>query len=52
MGCLARALEGSNRSIQVHISDFEGKLNADEYCDWLSSLEAFFKGKISLMREK
>ncbi|KAA8515086.1 hypothetical protein F0562_018127 [Nyssa sinensis] len=34
---LARALEGTDRSIQVHVSDFKGKLDPDEYCDWIAS---------------
>ncbi|KAA8539670.1 hypothetical protein F0562_026362 [Nyssa sinensis] len=42
---LARALEGTDRSIQVHVSDFEGKLDPDEYCDWIASLQAFFEWK-------
>lgn len=42
---LARALEGTDRSIQVHVSDFEGKLDPDQYCDWIASLEAFFEWK-------
>ncbi|KAF7144212.1 hypothetical protein RHSIM_Rhsim05G0179000 [Rhododendron simsii] len=42
MDRLACALENSDRSIQVHVPDFEGKLNTNEYCDWTESLEAFF----------
>ncbi|KAA8529569.1 hypothetical protein F0562_033632 [Nyssa sinensis] len=42
---LARALEGTDRSVQVHVSDFEGKLDPDEYCDWIASLQAFFEWK-------
>ncbi|KAF7136237.1 hypothetical protein RHSIM_Rhsim08G0083300 [Rhododendron simsii] len=42
---LARALEGTDRSIQVHVPDFEGKLDPDQYCDWIASLEAFFEWK-------
>ncbi|KAA8531486.1 hypothetical protein F0562_006161 [Nyssa sinensis] len=42
---LARALKGTDRSIQVHVSDFEGKLDPDEYCDWIASLQAFFEWK-------
>ncbi|KAG5564817.1 hypothetical protein RHGRI_000871 [Rhododendron griersonianum] len=45
MDQLARVLESSDRSIQVHVPDFEGKLNADEYCDWTAALEAFFNWK-------
>uniref|UniRef100_A0A2N9HAC1 RNA-directed DNA polymerase n=1 Tax=Fagus sylvatica TaxID=28930 RepID=A0A2N9HAC1_FAGSY len=45
MDRLARALESTDRSIQVHVQDFEGKLNADDYCDWVASLEAFFEWK-------
>ncbi|KAG5514363.1 hypothetical protein RHGRI_035689 [Rhododendron griersonianum] len=45
MDQLARVLECSDRSIQVHVPDFEGKLNADEYCDWTAALEAFFDWK-------
>uniref|UniRef100_A0A2N9G1E0 Reverse transcriptase domain-containing protein n=1 Tax=Fagus sylvatica TaxID=28930 RepID=A0A2N9G1E0_FAGSY len=45
MDCLARALKSTDRSIQVHVQDFEGKLNADDYCDWVASLEAFFEWK-------
>nr|POE70574.1 hypothetical protein CFP56_23013 [Quercus suber] len=43
MDCLARALENSDQSIQVNVKDFEGKLNADEYCDWIAFLQAFFE---------
>lgn len=39
---LARAIEGGDRTIQVKVPNFDGKLNADEYCDWKASLEAFF----------
>ncbi|KAA8529858.1 hypothetical protein F0562_034373 [Nyssa sinensis] len=42
---LARALEGIDRSIQVHVSDFEGKLDPNEYCDCITSLQAFFEWK-------
>ncbi|KAI8564417.1 hypothetical protein RHMOL_Rhmol03G0179900 [Rhododendron molle] len=45
MDRLACALENSDRSIQVHVPDFEGKLNANEYFDWTTSLEAFFDWK-------
>ncbi|KAF7134736.1 hypothetical protein RHSIM_Rhsim08G0083200 [Rhododendron simsii] len=45
MDRLARALENSDRSIQVHVPDFDGKLNANEYCDWTASLEAPFDWK-------
>ena len=45
MDRLACALESTDRSIQVHVQDFEGKLNADDYCDWVASLEAFFEWK-------
>lgn len=40
---LARALEIINRTIQVHVVDFEGRLNAYEYCNWIATLEAFFE---------
>ena len=43
MDRLVQALENSNRSIQVNVKDFEGKLNADECCDWIASLQAFFE---------
>ncbi|GAB2237192.1 hypothetical protein Droror1_Dr00027074 [Drosera rotundifolia] len=42
---LVRALEGTDRSIQVNVPDFEGRLNPDDYCDWIASLEAFFNWK-------
>ncbi|XP_008777802.1 uncharacterized protein LOC103697676 [Phoenix dactylifera] len=42
---LTRALENTDRSIQVQVQDFDGKLDADGYCDWMASLEAFFDGK-------
>ncbi|KAA8530794.1 hypothetical protein F0562_005582 [Nyssa sinensis] len=42
---LARALEGTDRSIQVHVSNFEGELDPNEYCDWIASLQAFFEWK-------
>ncbi|GFZ13820.1 hypothetical protein Acr_24g0000100 [Actinidia rufa] len=45
MDHLARALENTDQNIQIHVSKFEGKLNADEYCDWIASLEAFFDWK-------
>lgn len=45
MDRLAQALESSYWSMQVHVVDFEGKLDASEYCDWVASLEAFFEWK-------
>ncbi|XP_058222520.1 uncharacterized protein LOC131332354 [Rhododendron vialii] len=42
---LTRALKGTDRSIQVHVPDFEGKLDPEQYCDWVASLEAFFEWK-------
>ncbi|KAJ8615100.1 hypothetical protein MRB53_034472 [Persea americana] len=46
MDRLARALENTDQSIQIHVSEFEGKLNADVYCDWIASLEALFDWKV------
>ena len=51
MDRLVQALENSNRSIQVNVKDFEGKLNADECCDWIASLQAFLSERILLMKE-
>ncbi|KAF7133516.1 hypothetical protein RHSIM_Rhsim09G0097900 [Rhododendron simsii] len=42
---LVRALEGTERSIQVHVLDFEGNLDPEQYCDWIASLEEFFEWK-------
>lgn len=29
----------------LNVKDFLGKLIADEYCDWITSLQAFFEWK-------
>ncbi|KAI8564419.1 hypothetical protein RHMOL_Rhmol03G0180100 [Rhododendron molle] len=44
-GSFGSCFGNSDQSIQVHVPDFEGKLNANEYCDWTASLEAFFDWK-------
>ena len=44
-GLFGSRLENSDRSIQVNVKDFEGKLNVNEHCDWIASLQAFFEWK-------
>lgn len=40
--CLERALEVADPTIRVHVQDFEGELNFDDYYDQIAFLKAFF----------
>lgn len=38
-----KCLKGPNVLFKYNVPNFEGKLNSDNYCDKITSLEAFFE---------
>ena len=44
--CIVRALQSSKESgVQVHISEFDGDMEAEEFLDWVDSIESCFEWK-------